>query len=82
MTTASGPDTVEGVFRWYDPVKGYGFVTHDINADKGADAFIHCRYLPKRFQDTRWPPGHPVRYKQRSNPRTQKLEAYDVEMER
>lgn len=81
MTTNSGPELITGVFRWYDPQKGYGFVTHSSTAPAADDVFIHCRQIPQPYQDKRWFQGHPIRYRQRINVRTNKPEAYDVEME-
>jgi CspA family cold shock protein len=31
-----------GVIRWFDSIKGYGFLTRD----DGVDVFVHARSLP------------------------------------
>lgn len=36
----SGDDFVIGIVKWFNPIKGYGFVIHD-----GKDVFIHSKKL-------------------------------------
>lgn len=39
---AAGPDGADGTVTWYDPDKGFGFVSPD---DGGEDLFVHARSL-------------------------------------
>jgi CspA family cold shock protein len=34
--------TVEGVVKWFDPRKGYGFIT----TPEGEDIFVHYTFIP------------------------------------
>lgn len=77
MPTSSGADEVEGVVRWYDPNRGYGFV----GSDAQEDLFLHCRHLPEEQRGTRWPTGTRAIFKVRTNPRTAKPEAYEARIE-
>lgn len=81
MTTSSGPDEVFGVVRWFDPNRGFGFVTSRVDAPKSEDVFLHGRHLSEQDRARRWMLGAPIRYKVRNNFRTGKPEAYEARME-
>lgn len=84
MTTSSGRDRtgdVSGFCRWFDPNRGYGFVTSDLTKSKEEDVFLHGRHLKGGQHLQKWPVGTPVTYKKRLSEKTGKPEAYDANME-
>jgi cold shock CspA family protein len=78
MTTSSGAkDTrLQGIVRWYDPNRGYGFV-----ALPDGDHFLHSRNLPADQRSIRPKPGTRIRFHIRTNHINGKSEAYDAQME-
>lgn len=83
MTTSSGPEDEEiaGVLRWYDPNRGYGFVTTDLKAPGNRDIFLHGRHLNPTQRQSRPPVGARITYKVRISHKTEKPEAYDAKLE-
>lgn len=83
MPTSSGaePFEVEGVVRWYDPNRGYGFVASPYAGVK-EDIFLHHRNLPEDQRGQRWESGTRAVFKVRINPRTTKPEAFEARIER
>ncbi|HEX2135580.1 MAG TPA: cold-shock protein [Microvirga sp.] len=57
QTPASGPPDTEGTVKWYDPVKGFGFVSVEGQAK---DLFVHRSAL-ERAGLTSLAEGQPVR---------------------
>lgn len=55
-----GQARVVGVIKFYNPRKGYGFVSHT----QGSDVFFHLSHLRTAFQPT---PGHVVTFRLGSN---------------
>lgn len=54
---AAGDMTVDGVVKWYDPARGFGFILPN---DGGKDIFVHVTALRRSGLDG-LEPGQPVR---------------------
>jgi len=53
-----------GTVKWFDPAKGFGFITPD---DGGPDLFVHQSVLPSGTDSLR--EGQKVEYEAESTPR-------------
>jgi len=57
-----------GTVKWFDPAKGFGFVTPD---EGGPDVFIHHSVLPEGTRSLT--EGQPVEFEAESTPRGAKV---------
>lgn len=84
MTTSSGhedADLADGVIRWFDPNRGYGFVAPSLNAPKSDDIFLHGQFFDRPVDtQVRWPVGTPVKYKKRISEKTGRPEVYTLQI--
>lgn len=84
MNTDSGTEegpVLAGVIKWFDPNRGFGFVSIDLDARMEEDSFLHSRNMSKEDAMVRWPSGTRVQYRTRITPNG-KREAYDITVEK
>jgi CspA family cold shock protein len=64
--------TLKGKVKWFDGVKGYGFIQPDEN---GADVFVHCTQVRSGTQLTE---GNTVTYEIGTSEKTGRVQAVRV----